>query len=243
MASSRHWRISVGTRTAGKVGPVVRREGDPGEVAGDGRVGAAEAVRQLVAQLRPVGVAHDDRSHRAGPAEIVAVERLEQTIDVCAGEAPDVVAVVDVARGRADQHEPAEPLRLLAGREDPDHRAHGVAHEDDVLEVKGTADLQDVVGVAPQVGVSVRVERRQVGPAGSHVVEEDDPMGVLEGRGDEAPHVLVAAEPVREQHGRAVGPARHDHVVAGECVHRPTLARVSRSRLYAANRRRPASAA
>src|SRR5215210_2290393 len=59
-------------------------------------------------------------------------------------------------------------------------------------------------------------------------------MGVLEGRYDEAPHVLVAAEPVREQQGRAVGSARLRHVVAGECIHRPSLASVSRRQAFRA---------
>jgi hypothetical protein len=32
------------------------------------------------------------------------------------------------------------------------------------------------------------------------VIEQDDAVGLLEGRDDEAPHVLIAAEPVREYH-------------------------------------------
>ena len=37
---------------AGEVGPVVGEEGDAGELAGDVGVGAAEAVGQLLGQLR-----------------------------------------------------------------------------------------------------------------------------------------------------------------------------------------------
>ena len=40
------------------------------------------------------------------------------------------------------------------------------------------------------------------------MVEEDDPVVVLEGGGDEPPHVLVAAEAVGEDHGLAArGPS------------------------------------
>ena len=90
-----------GTSTRGEVGAVVGEERDARELLRDRRVGAAEAVRQLLAELGPVGVAHDHRRHRARPAEVVAVERVEQPVDVLAREAADVVAVVDVARRRA----------------------------------------------------------------------------------------------------------------------------------------------
>ena len=65
-------------------------ERHPGELAGDLRVGAAEAVRQLLPELGPVGVAHDHRGHRARPAEVVAVERVEQLVDVGLAEPADV---------------------------------------------------------------------------------------------------------------------------------------------------------
>ena len=99
-----------------QVGAVVGEEGDAREVPGDLRVGAAEAVGQLLAELRAVRVAHDHRRHRARPAEVVAVERLEQPVDVLAAEAADVVAVVDVAGRGADQDQLGEALRLLRSR-------------------------------------------------------------------------------------------------------------------------------
>ena len=192
----------------GEVGAVVRGEGDPGEVPGDLRIGAAEAVGQLVAELRPVGVAHDHRGHRARPAEVVAVQRLQQPVDVLGREPADVLAVVDVARRGTDQHQPAEALRLAIGGEHADHRADRVADEHDVRQVERVADLQDVVGVAAQVAVAVGVEGPEVRPAGADLVEQHDAVGGLEGRRDEPPHVLVAAEAVGEQHRRPVRVAR-----------------------------------
>ena len=123
-------------------------------------------------------------------------------------EAADVVAVVDVARRRADEHELREALRLLDRREHADHRAHRVADEDHVAQLQLAADLEHVVGVALQRVVLAAVVGGEVGAAGADVVEEDDAVVVLERRRDEAPHVLVAAEAVGEDHrpGPLAGP-------------------------------------
>ena len=162
----------VVARTAGRgsashprqVGAVVGQERDAREVPGDLRVRAAEAVGQLLAELGPVRVAHDHRRHRARPAEVVAVQRLEQALDVLAREPADVVPVVDVARRRADQDEPLEPLRLLHGGEHADHRADRVADEHHVGQVELTADLEHVVGVALERAVPVAVVGRRSEP-------------------------------------------------------------------------------
>ena len=91
MTSSRALQDQRRHRHRGEVGAVVGQERDPGEPPGDLRVGAAEARRQLLAELRPLGVAHDHRRHRARPAEVVAVQRLEQLVDVRLAEPADVV--------------------------------------------------------------------------------------------------------------------------------------------------------
>ncbi len=70
-----------------EVVPVVGQERHAREARGDLGVGPAEAVRQLLAELRPLGVAHDHGGHRARPAEEVALERVEQLVDVRAAEA------------------------------------------------------------------------------------------------------------------------------------------------------------
>jgi hypothetical protein len=55
------------------------------------------------------------------------------------------------------------------------------------------------------------------------VIEQHDAVLRLERGRDEPPHVLVAAEPVREHHRPPVGVAGHDDVVAREDVHPPRL--------------------
>ena len=48
-------------------------------------------------------MAHDDWRHGLRPAHVVAVEKLQQLVDLTFGEAPDVTCVIDVPRGRADE--------------------------------------------------------------------------------------------------------------------------------------------
>ena len=216
MASSRHCSTSAGTGTRARSERLSERNVDAGELRGDLRIGAAEAVGQLLAELRPVGVAHDHRAPWRRPAEVVAVERVEQPVDVLGREAADVVLVVDVARRGPDEHERCEQLRPLDGGEHADHRADGVPDEDHVPEPELVADLEHVLGVAVERGVALRVVGGQVGAARADVVEEDDPMIVREGGRDEPPHVLVAPEPVREEHRLPRHAPAHVDVVAGD---------------------------
>src|SRR5581483_9317850 len=114
------------------------------------RIGPAEAVRQLLAELGPVGAAHDHRRELRRPAEIVAVERLEEAFDVLAREAATVALLVDVPRRRPDEHELPEPVGLANGREDADHRAHGMPDEDDVPELELATDVEHVARIPVQ---------------------------------------------------------------------------------------------
>ena len=97
-------------------------------------------------------------------------------------------------------------------------------HEDHVVEVELVDDRQDVLGVAVERGVSFLVVGGRVRTAGADVVEEDHAEVPLEGGRDETPHVLVAAEPVREQHGLAVGIAGDGDIVSRRDVHLSRLA-------------------
>ena len=75
--------------------------------------------------------------------------------------------------------------------------------------------------VAVERRVALGIVRGEIGLARADVVEQDDPVVVLERGRDEAPHVLVAAEAVREEHG--LGAAAEDlHVVAvqNRCIDR-----------------------
>ena len=76
-----------------------------------------------------------------------------------------------------------------------------MTNEHHIANLKSPADIKDVLGIpfqAPVPGLAVGVE---IGLAPAHVVEQDNAVIVLEGRGDESPHVLVAAEPVGKEHG------------------------------------------
>ena len=76
--------------------------------------------------------------------------------------------------------------------------------EDRVGHVERPADLQYVVGVAVEAAVAFAIVCPEVRRPGADVVEEHHSVVVLEGRRHEAPHVLVATEAVREEHGASV---------------------------------------
>src|SRR5665213_2262681 len=96
-----------------QVGPVVRCEGHAREGLGDLRIGPAEAVGQFLAQYGPVRISHDGRRHRVGPAHMVVLKEFEKFRDLLFAETTDVVAVVNVPGGRADQYHPTEQARSL----------------------------------------------------------------------------------------------------------------------------------
>src|SRR5215210_4567619 len=81
------------------------------------------------------------------------------------------------------------------------------------------ADLQNVVSVTLQRVVFGEVVGREIGPPRANVVEQHDLVLTLESRRDQAPHVLIAAEAVREHHRLApchtgegdVVPVQHAH--------------------------------
>ncbi len=135
-------------------------------------------------------------------------------------EAADVGVVIDVPGRRAHQHQLGEAVGLGGGGEDADHGGDGVADEDHIGQVELAADLQHVLGVAPQRPVPVRVVGRQVRAAGAHVIEEHHLESVLEPGSDEPPHVLVAPEAVGEDHRLPARCARDLDVVASLNVHR-----------------------
>src|ERR1700761_7314932 len=86
--------------------------------------------------------------------------------------------------------------------------------EDRILQAELAADLHHVAGIAGQACVFGAVIGLKIRSAGSDVVEYYCHVVPFEGRRYEAPHVLVAAEPVREEHGAAG--AANAHVVPFE---------------------------
>ena len=124
---------------------------------------------------------------------------------------PMIVAVVDVARRRADQHQRAEQLRRLRG-EDADHRADRMADETP-SHAELAADLDHVVGVALQRRHTGRGRRPRGRSRRSRPGRTGRRGVVLEGRRDQPPHVLVAAEAVREDDRTATGHTADPHRV------------------------------
>ena len=61
-----------------KVGPIVRAERHARKLPRDLWVGSTEAVGQLLAKFRPVGIAHDCRRHRRRPAHMVVCKRTRE---------------------------------------------------------------------------------------------------------------------------------------------------------------------
>ena len=160
--------------TFAKVGPVVGNECDARELLGDVGIGPAEAVGELLAKLRPVGIAHDHRGHGGRPAHVIVGEELQEFGDLLFLEATDVVFVIDIARRRPHHDEALEHPRRLERREQADHRTDRMADEDRILEAEFVADLDHVVRVARErSSIFAEFVGLQVRPARANMVEKD----------------------------------------------------------------------
>ena len=151
-----------------------------GEPAGDRRVGAAEALGQLGAELRAVGVPHDHRRHRARPAEVVALERVEQLVDVRLAEP------ARRSRRRRCSGARGRPGRARRSARAPRSTASTPIIADtewptkiDVVQVELAADLEDVVGVAVERRVALPGRRRRgrIRPAPTWSKQDDPEVG------------------------------------------------------------------
>src|SRR5688572_28652103 len=79
-------------------------------------------------------------------------------------------------------------------------------------------DLEYVLGVSVQLAVARRIVGPEIGVARPDVIEQDDLVVVLEIRGDEAPHVLVASKTVSKKQ-RLGALAGHLHVVSSKYIY------------------------
>ena len=91
-----------------------------------------------------------------------------------------------------------------------------MADEDRVLEFELIADLDDVVGITLERGILGRIVGLEIGAARADMIEQHGPEPVLEGRRNMPPHVLVAAEAMREHHRGRAG-AFDVNIVASDC--------------------------
>ena len=87
------------------------------------------------------------------------------------------------------------------------HKGHAVC------QVKRIADVQQVLRIAFQLGVSFLIESLQVGLTGADLVKQNLGVGRRKRRGDAVPHGLVAAKAIAINKNRAAF-ARDLHVVA-----------------------------
>lgn len=75
-----------------------------------------------------------------------------------------------------------------------------MADENTVPNIQFFRDQDQVIGKAFQAGVTGGIIAAQIGPPGAHEIKQDDLERILEGRSHEAPHVLVTAEAMGENH-------------------------------------------
>ena len=93
-----------------------------------------------------------------------------------------------------------------------------MADEHGVLQLQLPPDFDDVLGIAGQRRVLSVIISRKVGTSGADVIEQHDLEVAFECRRHEAPHVLVTAEAMRENHG-ALALSAHMDVVSCQDVH------------------------
>ena len=192
---------------------VIREEGHAGELLGDVRLGAAEALGERLAQVRLRRGAHDHRGHGAGPAQVVAVEGVEQVVDVVALETADIFLGIDIAWRWANHHVCGNAAREETVGEGADHRADRVAHQNHRALGVGVDNLVQVMGIAIQAAVFGFVERTQVRQAGADQVIQHHAKAFEKVRCQGIPHGLVATKAVGK-HQRRGTVAHHMYMVS-----------------------------
>ena len=71
--------------------------------------------------------------------------------------------------------------------------------------LQSAAEFNDIISVAVKRAVFGRVVGQEVRPACADIVKEDDAVLVFESGGHEPPHVLIAAETMREDDSSGAG--------------------------------------
>src|SRR5215207_2198337 len=161
--SSLHCRNKSAGGNLCKISSIVGCEGDTGERLGDVGVGAAEAVDQLLAELGPVGIAHNGGRHSGGPTHVIVSEEIQKLVYLLSLEAADIAVVVNVSRRGADQNEALEQIRILERGENPNHCADRVPDENSLREPQATSNLDHVIGITRErrvFGLIIRLEIR-----------------------------------------------------------------------------------
>jgi hypothetical protein len=97
MMSSLHCKIRVGTETLEGSARLSDLKVTRANALAICRIRPAEAVRELLAEFRPVRIAHDGGRHRSGPAHVVVLEKLAELFDLLLAEPAHIANVVDVS--------------------------------------------------------------------------------------------------------------------------------------------------
>ena len=161
MMSSRHCRTSVRASRRGRSARLSEKKVTRANWRAISGSVAQKLLVERLAEFRPIGVAHDRRRHRRGPAEVVVGQELEEFLDLIVGKAADVVALVDVARRRSDHDEIGEHAGRLQAGERTDHRAHGMSDEHRILQLKRAPDLHHIIGITLEPSVFRRPGTRR----------------------------------------------------------------------------------
>ena len=82
MTSSEHCRTRQRALTRGRSARLSDRKVTRAKLLGDFWIGHAEGIGQLLAQFRPVGIAHDDGGHGLRPAHVIGVKKVEELVDL-----------------------------------------------------------------------------------------------------------------------------------------------------------------
>ncbi len=162
------------------------------------------------AQLWPIGVAHEQRSHGRRPAEVIRIQFVEQGMNIVVLESALVLPRVDVFRRRPDEYQGSETGPISDRRKNADHGTDRVPDIHGVRQFQGVHDLDNVVGIPVKGVVLCEVVRFRIGVTRPDVVEQDHFVISCEGGCDVTPHALAAAESVGKDHGATVG-------IAGDC--------------------------
>jgi len=167
---------------SGKIAAAIGQKSYLGKVFRYLRICAAKAVGKLGGEFGTIWILHDDRGHGLSPTERIAIEKVQQAIDISFCEASDIIAIVDVARGGADENELFKKGRRCDGCQESDHSAHRVADKNDAFEFEFAAYLQNVLRIALERAVFNWIEESRIRVSKSDEIEKNDFVVVLKSR-------------------------------------------------------------
>lgn len=123
-------------------------------MAGQIWVHPAKTRFKLLGKLRNVEIAHDYRRHGSRPSDVIALQCVEQAVDIRLLHPSVILSGIDVAGRRTDHGQSLERLRLSDSGQSADHGTDRVADKVDLLQAEFVDDLQDVLRIAAEGAVA-----------------------------------------------------------------------------------------